>query len=154
MTNFNFFGTIKSFFSAYNRCVRTIKRAERRFNIEVSADQWGRLYDLVNANPHKLIRIREHVLFESGSMIPNRIYVGEEYVSLETRTINMDVHGLTDLAGLEITPSKTTVIVRTALEKAALEHGGDCLLGYYRTDELIEARRLRDSKTEIVLRQN
>lgn len=152
MTNFNFFETIKNFFSVYNRCARAVRRAERKFSISVSAAQWGQLYDLVSANPHKLVRIKEHTLFENGSMIPNRFYVGKEYVSLETRTINLSVHGLTDLAGLEITPSKTTVFVRTQLEKAALEHGGDCLLGYYRTDELIEARRLRDSKTEIVLR--
>lgn len=155
MTTFTAIETVKAFFSVYNRCARAVRRAEKMFGISVTADQWGRLYDLVKANPHKLIRIKEHTLFESGSMIPNRIYVGGNYVSLETRTINMSVHGLTDISGLEITPSKTTVFVRTQLDKSALEHGaGDCLLGYFHTDELIEARRLRDAKTEIIVRSN
>lgn len=154
MTNFTFFGTIKSFFSAYNRCFRAVRRAEKLFGISVTAEQWGKLYDLVQANPHKAIRIRENLLMEDSSVIPNRFYVGNEYVSLETKVINMTVHGFKDLAGLEITPSKTTIFVRTKLDKMALEHCGNCLVGYHKTEKLIEARHLHDANTEIIVRSN
>lgn len=152
MTNFNLIEAVKAFFSVYNRCFRAVRRAEKMFGIEVSAEQWGKLYDLVQANPTKLIHIRENRLMEDSSVIPNRFYVGHEYVSLETKVIDMTVHGFKDLAGLEITPSKTTIFVRTKLDKMALEHCGNCLVGYHKTDKLIEARHLHDANTEIVVR--
>lgn len=154
-TLFTIIAAAVAMFSAESRTLRIVRLAERTLRIKVTEEQAARVLALVQANPHKLMRIKDHILYENGSMVPNCIYVGKKYVSLETKTIDLSVHGLTNLTGLEITPSKTTVFVRTMLDKAALEHGdGDCLLGYFHTEELVEARRLRDAKTEIVVRSN